>query len=577
VVFSELWYEFQPGQRVMTVEGVAGRVDEVVDGPRAGNETYLVTLDAGLGGGEYGSSELTPLAETTAAVETAASWYPELGTILEDRLPPADAVPASDYLAGRVAKTAADLLAEANADQDPTCPCGTPARLDPENGWQHADTSYSHTGDLSPYTVSDLMAEAGWVRDMLDTPTAEHSYDWCRFRRESHCFYPHDLNEPATKEAGYAVWNPVDRGRCPRGSWPLQEQCPVGQAGPNAGGFTDATVPWGEGGQHGGVVASAPTKARTYITQAEARGNSRPVSHEEFDRLSDQGKGLIDQMRASRAPITGLDQHWDALKRSTYDEARKPWGGATIDAHTGVPLESNADRYALSVKSPDVHSMSVHEDASRPEFEHAMDTARERFRPLLENGQHHLGVFHDDENHRIDMDPVVVVHTPDEVEKIGAHTHAIGGAYHFRTGDGYWPPHVTDEQPKHEGALGEQITWNGPGHWRSHAEAVQPGYVHPDDEGELHQGSVSSNLRVMSTTEPFAKNFQLHYEHAPSERSPHAISGKQSFASPDTAIGRARVAFDAGAKVVQVVRRHDGKVIYDPHAGIDVGPNEWYS
>lgn len=57
-VDSEIWYEFQPGDRVLTREGIFGRVVAVEDGPHAGNEQYVVELDAGMGGGAYSASEL---------------------------------------------------------------------------------------------------------------------------------------------------------------------------------------------------------------------------------------------------------------------------------------------------------------------------------------------------------------------------------------------------------------------------------------------------------------------------------------------------------------------------------------
>lgn len=84
--------------------------------------------------------------------------------------------------------------------------------------------------------------------------TADWSYDWCRFRRDNHCFLPKDLNVEASKEAGYSVWVPFDRGRCPRQKWEDQKVCPVGEPGPHAtgGGFLDATVPWEQGGQRMG-------------------------------------------------------------------------------------------------------------------------------------------------------------------------------------------------------------------------------------------------------------------------------------------------------------------------------------
>lgn len=71
-----------------------------------------------------------------------------------------------------------------------------------------------------------------------------------------------------------------------------------------------------------------------------------------------------------------------------------------------------------------------------------MDEAKTRFADILQRQTHFLGVFHDDDNGRIDIDPVLVVPKSSQVETIGAASHAIGGAYNFRDGLGYWPPHV---------------------------------------------------------------------------------------------------------------------------------------
>lgn len=209
------------------------------------------------------------------------------------------------------------------------------------------------------------------------------------------------------------------------------------------------------------------------ISAKEARGNSRPVSEEEYDRIAASGKGMLAERLQNRAPTKGLDENWDGLKDKAFVEVQQSWGGATINAHTGVPLESTADKYALTIKPKGVKPVSIPETASREEFDVAMDSAKEQFRPLLENGGSHLGVFHDDENHRIDIDPVVVVDTLDEVEAIGAYTHAIGGAYHFKSGDGFWPPHVAEPQRSKSISLGQGVHWQGPGEWRSYADKVQ--------------------------------------------------------------------------------------------------------
>lgn len=86
---SEIYWDYQPGQRVMTIDG-PGRVIAASDGPFPGSEEYEIQLEGGLGGGTYGPSQITA-ATSVEAVEhhTADQDYPELGTILYDRPDPA--------------------------------------------------------------------------------------------------------------------------------------------------------------------------------------------------------------------------------------------------------------------------------------------------------------------------------------------------------------------------------------------------------------------------------------------------------------------------------------------------------
>src|SRR5204862_7128085 len=105
-------------------------------------------------------------------------------------------------------------------------------------------------------------------------------------------------------------------------------------------------------------------------------------------------------------------------------------------------LQTNAELYALTVKAPGQDTVTIPEDASPAYFAAAMAEARTRFEPQLSRAQHYLGVFHDDADHRIDIDPVLVVRSPNEVDAIGPYTHAVGGAYNFATRHGYFPPHV---------------------------------------------------------------------------------------------------------------------------------------
>lgn len=87
------------------------------------------------------------------------------------------------------------------------------------------------------------------------------SYDWCRFRRSERCWFPQEINWDATREAGYIVWIPVNRGFCPHSRWEDQQGCQVGEPGPNSGdpnALIDATIAWEDGGQRDGVPDRQP-------------------------------------------------------------------------------------------------------------------------------------------------------------------------------------------------------------------------------------------------------------------------------------------------------------------------------
>lgn len=102
---GEIFHAFQEGDRVMTVDGLPGKVSAVLDGPYPQTEIYEVRLDGNAGGGQYTAGQLSKLADTeTTAVRggdpvldfgpieattahVATDDYPELGDILTDRPP----------------------------------------------------------------------------------------------------------------------------------------------------------------------------------------------------------------------------------------------------------------------------------------------------------------------------------------------------------------------------------------------------------------------------------------------------------------------------------------------------------
>jgi hypothetical protein len=171
---------------------------------------------------------------------------------------------------------------------------------------------------------------------------------------------------------------------------------------------------------------------------------TRGVSKEEFAALASEGRTKLEGFRRDGSAPKGLDDNFDKISDDAYKSVQSEWGGATIDAHTGKALAGNADAYALTVKPVGVDSVSVPIGASREEFGAGMREARSRFDSELHAQQHHLGVFRDEDSGRVDIDPVLVVKNHHDVETIGSYTHAVGGAYHFASGDGYWPPYVKE-------------------------------------------------------------------------------------------------------------------------------------
>lgn len=204
------------------------------------------------------------------------------------------------------------------------------------------------------------------------------------------------------------------------------------------------------------------------ITAAEARGDSRGVSAEEFERLASEGRARLADMAAHGQSVEGMRRNFTALKAAAFHATRASWGGVTIDPATGTMLDHDANVYALSVKPAGLSSVEVPLDATQTEFNERMDVAAGYFHDALHEEGHYLGVFRDDDNNRIDIDPVVVVDNLHDVETIGAASHAIGGAYNFADGNGYFPPHVDESK-----AAKPTVHYRGPGQWRSAADAAQ--------------------------------------------------------------------------------------------------------
>jgi 8-oxo-dGTP pyrophosphatase MutT (NUDIX family) len=113
--------------------------------------------------------------------------------------------------------------------------------------------------------------------DDLRRNISDHK-DWCRFRDRGNCMFPKEFDEQGSKEAGYPVWIPFDRGACPWESFQNQKfECKVSEPGPDSGERTvypEATRSWSQGGQRMGSVT--PVTVRT-AAWADVRSKAKRI------------------------------------------------------------------------------------------------------------------------------------------------------------------------------------------------------------------------------------------------------------------------------------------------------------
>jgi hypothetical protein len=178
---------------------------------------------------------------------------------------------------------------------------------------------------------------------------------------------------------------------------------------------------------------------------------TRQVTPAEYSALALRGRdrlnGMLDD---SAAPDALQGQTWDEVKSQAWDSVQTEWGGITVDAHTGQAVTGDEDAYAITFRPPGTETVSVPIGGSREEFDAAMEQALTQFggeqdSPLWAQ-QAHLGVFRNDDTGNYEIDPVLVFDNLDDVEAVGAYSGSEGGAYNFKDGLGYWPPHVAEEQ-----------------------------------------------------------------------------------------------------------------------------------
>lgn len=179
---------------------------------------------------------------------------------------------------------------------------------------------------------------------------------------------------------------------------------------------------------------------------------SAPVSAGQFQKLAQTGSNMLSGMR-ERGPTPNFDGGMDTAKSHAYAATRSSWGGGTYNPRTGNPVDFHEpDKHAVTVREPGQSPVTVPDHVNADQFGQAMEHAKSKFANQLSTPQHYMGVFRDDDLHEVHMDPVVVTQDRNhdegqgrfKAQAIAAATHSVGGAYHFASGNGVWPPHVKE-------------------------------------------------------------------------------------------------------------------------------------
>lgn len=188
--------------------------------------------------------------------------------------------------------------------------------------------------------------------------------------------------------------------------------------------------------------------------------DSRAVSPAEFQTAAQRGQAHLNRLAAKGQSTSALSDPTSRthVADTAFAATREEWGGGTYSPATGKSVNFRSPaKFAVTVRDPADPGISIPNVANREQFGNAMDEAHKRYAGQLARGSHYLGIFHDPTKQvgghtgAIDFDPVAVVGGKGGFEKgrqqakeVMSATHALGGAYHFASGDGFWPDHVIE-------------------------------------------------------------------------------------------------------------------------------------
>jgi hypothetical protein len=212
---------------------------------------------------------------------------------------------------------------EPGPDPVPDTPVDVPSLVVAHGAdWVHHP--FADTGSDQLQAPEEQQVTAGFWSDMISGhPGPAVNYDWCRFRHNMHCVFPHTLNPQATAQKMSPVWNFTDRGSCHR-NFNQQEACPIGEPGQNA--RTYAKGPQ-TSGRFKGVSLKQDEKGRWYVHTHRARSDSydspEDIPQKDVDFIESTGARI--QPSTKNSSIEGIG--WE---RSAADHQEAAMSGLTL-------------------------------------------------------------------------------------------------------------------------------------------------------------------------------------------------------------------------------------------------------
>lgn len=261
---------------------------------------------------------------------------------------------------------------------------------DPNSSWL-----YRHVTGPAIDRMNDALPGTYQVNDITQV---RGDLNWCRFRRDSNCFFPKALDEQATRVAGYDVWIPENRGHCNRHLAVAQKECQISEPGPKSGEANwkpDATKRWDQGGQRVSVRTAGVDSVRGAQLQP---GDVIAVAHSVFDNADiDDGLSMVPPSSSTPVPYSGRITHYKGSPLTS------PYT-VTVDWATVVSVEKGA-RSSVAVTLVDGRTFNVSSNSAGRKMSSVRKNAlsQEGLISVAENVMENFGLtgrtFHQAEGH----------------------------------------------------------------------------------------------------------------------------------------------------------------------------------